>query len=669
MRRASGELAPAGVPLGATLTAEGVVFSVWSAYATQLTLSTFDGEGVETVYAMRPLGDGTHALFVRGASDGLRYGYRAHGPWAPEAGHRFNPSKLLLDPYARRIVGSYDPRGPIVDHVPGDRNRACTEDSAPYVPRSVVARPLTPLPLPERRHALEDSVVYEAHVARMTELCTSVPLEQRGRFAALRAPAVIAHLQRLGVTALELMPVQARMSEPRLLAMGLSNQWGYSPVGFVALEESYATLGDDPRVALRETCLALREAGIDVWLDVVFNHTAELDLDGPTFHLRGLDHKSYYRVGDDGRPIDTTGCGNTLRAEHPRVVSLICDSLRELVLGCGVAGFRFDLGAALGRHGDGPLGPAMRTSPLFLAMDRDPVLSKVRRIVEPWDTQGYALGSFSARTVEWNDRYRDGVRRFFLGDPRVRGDFATRIAGSSDVFEPARGPRTGINYVTCHDGFTLADLVSYDRKHNEANGENNRDGHDPSFEESFGVEGPTHDPSILARRLAKQKALLLTLLLSAGIPMLNMGDELGRTQHGNNNAYCQAFPLRWPDDADPPSSLLTFVQKLVALRAAIPELRRTTFFEAHELSWLERDGQPADWSRAETTLAASIATTGGELWLSWNGGTEPVEFRPPRRYPTAVTVLRSDEHMAPSEDVRERIVLAGRSAAAVRFGG
>ena len=664
VRRASGEIAPAGAPLGATVTRDGVVFSVWSAYATQLTLSTFDGENVETVHTMRPLGDGTHALFLRGASEGLRYGYRAHGPWAPEAGHRFNPAKLLLDPYARRVVGTYDPRGPVVDHVPGDWTRPCNEDSATYVPRSVVTRPLAPLPPPETRHALEDTLVYEAHVARFTELCTDVPLEQRGRLGALRSPTVVQHLKGLGVTALELMPVQARMSEPRLLAMGLTNQWGYSPVGFFALEESYSTVGDDPRVALRETALALGEAGIDLWLDVVFNHTAELDLDGPTFHLRGLDHKSYYRVGDDGRPIDTTGCGNTLRADHPRVVALICDSLREMVVGCGVAGFRFDLGASLGRVDGMSLQDALKVSPLFAAMDADPVLSRVRRIVEPWDTQGYALGGFSSRTVEWNDRYRDGVRRFFLGETNVRGDFATRIAGSSDVFDAARGPRSSLNFVTAHDGFTLADLTAYARKHNEANGEDNRDGHDPNYSENFGVEGDTDDANVLARRRAKQKALLLTLLLSAGIPMLAMGDEVERTQHGNNNGYCQSHSLKW----DLASSVLPFAQRAVALRTLLQELRRTTFFDPSELTWLEADGSPiTDWGRAATAMAALVHTTQGDLWITWNGGAEAAAFAPPRSYPDVQRLLRSDEDLRSDDDPRHGLTLAGRSAAAVLF--
>lgn len=670
---ASGEHPQTNVTLGATVSTDGVTFAVWSAYATQITLSTFEEDGAESLWKMRPLGDGTHAVFVRGAREGLRYGYRAHGPWAPDAGHRFNPNKLLLDPYARRILGGYDPNGPVVDHVPGDRHRACNADSAAFMPRSVVARPLSELPLPEPLHALEDSVVYEAHVARLTELCTRIPVHERGRFAALTAPVVGHHLRSLGVTALELMPVQARMSEPRLLARGLQNEWGYSPVGFFALDERFAEIGADPRLALRAAVSALRAQGIEVWLDMVFNHTAELDLDGPVFHLRGLDHKSYYRLDAEGRPVDTTGCGNTVRAEHPRVVQLICAALREMVIGLGVSGVRFDLGLALARE-EGrstEIGrEAIAHAALFSAMENDPVLSRVRRVVEPWDTAGYALGGFSKTTLEWNDRYRDGVRRFFLGDGTMRGDFATRVAGSSDVFGVARGPRCGVNFVTAHDGFTLADLVEYTHKHNEANGEDNRDGHEPNYSENFGVEGPSSDPEIVAARRAKQKALLLTLLMSAGTPMLAMGDEVGRTQHGNNNGYCQIFPMAWPSTPaeSAEGSLLAFVQRLAALRASLPELARSTFFTREELMWLEPDGtEVTDWHEPSSLLAARLHTHRGVLWLAWNGGNEPRTFLPPGKFSDCLVLLRSDEEDGRDDAPTRSLTLRGRSAAAVLF--
>jgi isoamylase len=603
---------------GAHCEGDGVRFAVFSSVADGVDVCVFDEGGRETRHPLE-LGDGGvwHG-HVPGAGHGTRYGFRVHGPWDPGAGLRCNPAKLLLDPYARAVRGGVEWHPAV--------NGGDPADSAPYVPRSVVsAEPFEWGDDRPPRTALADSVIYEAHVKGLTYLHPDVPQPLRGTYAGLAHPAVIEHLQRLGVTAVELLPVHQFVHDGALVARGLRNYWGYQPIGYFAPHNEYAASGDAV-AEFKQMVRALHAAGLEVLLDVVYNHTAEGNQDGPTLCFRGLDNPAYYRLAEDRRYyVDDTGVGNTLDTHRPAALRLVMDSLRYWAQEMHVDGFRFDLAATLGR-GASDFDP----SGAFLdAVGQDPVLSEVKLIAEPWDWGGYDLGDFPAGWSEWNGRYRDTVRDFWRGTPGTLADFATRLTGSSDLFGRGRRPTASINLVTVHDGFTLNDLVSYDAKHNEANGEGNRDGNDDNRSWNCGAEGPTDDPSVLELRARQRRNFLATLLLSDGVPLLLGGDELGRTQRGNNNAYCQDNEISWVDWTQADRDLFEFVARVCRLRREHDVFRRTRFFAAGELRWLRPDGQrmeAADWSNPG---ARAAAVGGADGLLLVNAWWEPLSFRLP----------------------------------------
>jgi isoamylase len=611
-------------PLGATFDGGGVNFAVFSAHATRMELCLFDPAGKRQVacYTLPEYTDQVWHGYLPNARPGQLYGYRAHGPYAPEEGHRFNPHKLLLDPYARMLHGQirwsdalygYRIRGARAD-LSFDRR-----DSAVAMPKCVVVddayhwrgerRPQVPWP---------ETVVYEAHLAGLTNRLDGVMPNHRGTFAALANPRVIDHLVKLGITSIELLPVHAFAQDRHLIEKGLRNYWGYNTLAFFAPEPSYLSEGSLHEIRMAVT--RLHNAGIEVILDVVYNHTAEGSELGPTLSFRGLDNASYYRLLHDNPRyyVNDTGTGNTVNCAHPRVVQMIADSLRYWVEAFHVDGFRFDLGVTLGRTDNGfdPNGA------LFTALRQDPVLAGVKLISEPWDIglDGYQLGRHPPGLAEWNGRYRDIVRRFWQGEPGQRGPLAGSLHGSADLFDHAgRRPWASVNFVTAHDGFTLHDLVSYEHKHNEANGEDNRDGHDDNASRNWGVEGETDDPAIRAQRERMKRAMLATLLVSQGTPMLLAGDEFGRTQGGNNNAYCQDNEISWLDwsllDGEEGRSLAAFVARLTALRRRHASLRSAHYLHGDremaagvlDSAWFDEKGHAmteADWSFAEGRLLA-----------------------------------------------------------------
>jgi isoamylase len=593
-------------PLGATWDGLGVNFALFSERATAVDLCLFDS-AADTVESVRlPLVEHTDMVwhgYLPDVNPGQLYGYRVHGPYAPDEGLRFNPHKLLVDPYAKaigRTVRWHDALfGYTVGHRDGDLSFD-TRDSAPYAPMSaVVDSSFTwgddrPLRIPWHR-----TVIYELHVKGFTALHPLVPEPLRGRYAALTLEPVLDHFRSLGVTAVELMPVHHHSYDRHLVQRGLTNYWGYNTLAYFAPDLRYSTLGD-PLESVREFKMmvrALHAAGIEVILDVVYNHTTEGSHLGPTLSLRGIDNAEYYRLmpGDARHYLDFTGCGNTLNMQSPRVLQLIMDSLRYWVTDMHVDGFRFDLASALARE----LYEVDRLGAFFDVIHQDPVISQVKLIAEPWDLGegGYQVGNFPVLWTEWNGKYRDTVRRFWRGDKGVVSEMATRLAGSSDLYgHSGRRPYSSINFVTCHDGFTLHDLVSYNEKHNEANGEDNRDGESHNLSHNFGVEGPTDDPEIRAMRERQKRNFLATLLLSQGVPMIGHGDEMGRTQQGNNNGYCQDNELTWVHwnlDAEQ-QDLLEFARALVAIRRAQPVLRRRRFFNgraARDVVWLASTGR------------------------------------------------------------------------------
>jgi len=589
-------------PLGAHWDGEGVNVAVFSAHASRIDLCLFDDSGRRELarLALPEYTDEVWHGYLPGASPGLVYGLRAHGPFDPMAGHRFNPAKLLIDPCARQL------RGPLVWHdaLHGGVQSADSRDSAPFVPKAVVVADET-APDDRPRTPWDRTVIYEAHVRGLTLRHPAVPARIRGTVAALAHPAILDHLLRLGVTAIELLPVQAILHDRFLLDRGLSNYWGYQTLCHFALEARYLPSAED-RAAFSGAVRALHAAGIEVILDIVLNHSGEGDHRGPTLCWRGLDNASYYRLHstDRSRYVNDTGCGNTLDLSNPRVLHWVMDCLRHWAITYGIDGFRFDLGATLARGRDG----AFDGSAAFLsALRQDPLLSTLKLIVEPWDLGpgGYALGRFPPGLAEWNDRFRDSARRFWAGDPHVRADLAARLAGSADIFDRAgRRPWASINFVAAHDGFTLHDVTAYERKHNAANGEDNRDGRDANFSRNWGLEGETDDDAIDARRLSVARALLATLFASAGTPMLLAGDEVRRTQKGNNNAYCQDNETSWLDweraarpDAE---ALRAFVCRLLALRRDWAPLRPRQFPHGMEellpgladIAWFDADGRP-----------------------------------------------------------------------------
>jgi glycogen debranching enzyme GlgX/4-alpha-glucanotransferase len=607
-------------PLGATADATGVNFAVFSAHARAIEVCLYDRDGVqETARFMLPerSGDVWHG-HVAGIGAGTRYGLRAHGPDAPGEGHRFDPAKLLLDPYATMLDRPLSLHATMLG--PGD--------SGPHMAKAIVAagdsvqQAATPF-VPWHR-----TVLYELHVRGFTRRHPAIPEAQRGTFAALAHPAAIAHLTGLGITTLEVMPCAAWIEERHLAARGLRNAWGYNPVAFLAPDPVLAPGG---WAEVRDAVATLAAAGIETIVDVVLNHSGEGDEFGPTLSLRGLDNATYYRLRDDrARYVDDTGCGNTLALDRPPVLRLAMEALRVWALRAGVHGFRFDLATALGRRADG-FDPA---APLLAAIAQDPVLRRLKLIAEPWDPGpgGYQAGRFPALWGEWNDRFRDTARRFWRGDGGLAGDLATRLAGSADLFADKRRPSRSVNFVVAHDGFTLADLVSYAGKHNEANGEDNRDGTDDNHSWNHGIEGPSDDPAIMAARLADQRALLATLLLARGTPMLAMGAELGHSQGGNNNAYAQDNETTWLDWARPAPGLAAFVTRLSAFRQAHPALHRDRFLTGApcdgtgllDVAWRAADGAAmADWAGAET-LVAVFAAEGDRVALVCHRGPAPV---------------------------------------------
>ncbi len=576
-------------PLGAHYDGQGVNFTLFSAHAERVELCIFDANGQEHRYDLPGhSGDIWHG-YLPDARPGLRYGYRVHGPWQPAEGHRFNPAKLLIDPCARQIDGEFKDN-PLLH---AGHNEPDYRDNAAIAPKCVVvvdhydweddAPPRTPW---------GSTIIYEAHVKGLTYLHPEIPVEIRGTYKALGHPVMINYLKQLGITALELLPVAQFASEPRLQRMGLSNYWGYNPVAMFALHPAYACSPETALHEFRDAIKALHKAGIEVILDIVLNHSAELDLDGPLFSLRGIDNRSYYWIREDGDYHNWTGCGNTLNLSHPAVVDYACACLRYWVETCHVDGFRFDLAAVMGRT------PEFRQdAPLFTAIQNCPVLSQVKLIAEPWDIApgGYQVGNFPPLFAEWNDHFRDAARRFWLHYDLPLGAFAGRFAASSDVFKRnGRLPSAAINLVTAHDGFTLRDCVCFNHKHNEANGEENRDGTNNNYSNNHGKEGLGGTLDLVERRRDSIHALLTTLLLSQGTPMLLAGDEHGHSQHGNNNAYCQDNQLTWLDWSQASSGLTAFTAALIHLRKRIPALMENRWWEEGDgnVRWLNRYAQP-----------------------------------------------------------------------------
>ncbi|MEO0496485.1 MAG: glycogen debranching protein GlgX [Pseudomonadota bacterium] len=637
-------------PLGATPDEGGVNFAVYSRHAHKAMLCLFDENGNETQIITLPERQG-HVWhgYVQGLKTGQQYGFRMDGPYKPLEGHRFNPHKLLIDPYGKRLTGHPIWNDAVFGYqvgAKGDDLSFSTTDSAPYMPRSVVVDTNRRWEDPGRpRHSLKDSVIYEAHVKGLTAGRADIP--NAGTFLAMASDPILEHLNKLGVTAVELLPVQAFLNEQFLLDRKLTNYWGYMTHGFFAPDPRYLHNGDIAE--FQQMVKRFHSAGIEVILDVVYNHTAEGSEMGPTLMFRGLDNASYYRLAEGGRfYINDTGTGNTLDFESPAVIRLVMDSLRYWVEVMHVDGFRFDLCTTLGRTRRG----FERDGPFFRAIGQDPVLNQVKLIAEPWDIGpgGYQLGAYPAPFLEWNDQFRDNVREFWRDDPKKIAAMAARISGSAQFFDhDGRAATSSLNFLTAHDGFTLQDTVSYSRKHNLANGEDNRDGHANNHSDNMGVEGPTDDPDILAARARRKRNLMATLMLSQGTPMMLAGDEMSNSQGGNNNAYCQDNEIgwvNWPDDDDP---FFEFCQQAIAFRNMHPLLRQGRFLHSTkrvvdgepDLFWRRFNGNPMtqdDWDRPDlNTLVVEMRMASGSpeyvrregaLLLVFNRGDE-IEITPP----------------------------------------
>jgi glycogen operon protein len=683
-------------PLGATWTGLGVNFALFSANATKVELCLYDDSGKNEI-ARLELPEYTNEVFhgfLPDARPGTNYAYRVHGPYEPEKGHRFNPNKLLLDPLAKAVVGKlqWDPSLFGYEMESGDDLTFDTRDSAAFMPKSrVIDSAFTwGIDAPPRT-SWERTVLYEAHVKGFTKQHPAVPEEFRGTYAGLAHPDVLAYIRRLGVTAVELLPVHMFVDDSQLLEKGLKNYWGYNTISFFTPARRYAHNPDFAFAEFKEMVARLHEAGLEVILDVVYNHTAEGNERGPTLSFKGIDNASYYRLLPD-QPryyINDTGTGNTFNLSHPRTLQMVADSLRYWVQEMHVDGFRFDLGTILAREPGG----FNQTSGFLNVCMQDPVLSQVKLIAEPWDIGpgGYQVGAFPPGWAEWNDQFRDTVRAFWKGDEGTTPDLATRLCASPDMFDhTGRRPWASVNFITAHDGFTLNDIVTYNEKHNEANGENNRDGSSDNRSWNCGVEGPTDDPEIMALRTRQLRNMLATLLLAQGTPMLLAGDEFGRTQQGNNNAYCQDNEISWLDwdIKEKSQGLIRFVQKLTRLRAEYPILRRGRFLGqavneelgVRDITWIDTGGiemSPETWqdpgTRCFGMLVDGRAQVSGvrrrgqdaTLLVVFNAFYDMVEFTLPRVEGGEVWRLRIDTNQ-PGEDgarfqVGEVYKVTGRS--------
>ncbi|MEX5633796.1 glycogen debranching protein GlgX [Parafrankia sp. FMc2] len=622
-------------PLGATFDGSGTNFAIFSEVAERVELCLFDPSGAERRIEMRERDAFVWHAYLPTVLPGQRYGYRVHGPHDPAQGHRCNPNKLLLDPYAKAVDGEIDWDQAVFGYNFGDPESVNTADSAPHMMKSVVISPFFDWngDRPPRR-PYNETIIYEAHVRGLTMRHEGLPEEYRGTYAGVAHPMMIDHYHRLGVTAIELLPVHQFVHDEHLVSRNLRNYWGYNSIAFLAPHNGYSSAGGDGRQVqeFKGMVRNLHEAGIEVILDVVYNHTAEGNHMGPMLSFRGIDNAAYYRLVDDDPQyyMDYTGTGNSMRVRHPHVLQLIMDSLRYWVTEMHVDGFRFDLAATLARE----FYDVDRLSSFFDLVQQDPVVSQVKLIAEPWDLGegGYQVGNFPPLWTEWNGQYRDTVRDFWRGQDHGIAEFASRLTGSSDLYEnDGRRPYASINFVTAHDGFTLRDLVSYNDKHNEANGEENRDGSDDNRSWNCGVEGPSDDPAITRLRNAQARNLLATLLLSQGVPMLVAGDEMGRTQGGNNNAYCQDNPISWLDwsDAERNADLIEFTAQVAHLRRAHPVFRRRRFFQGESIRGSaggeDNSGGSPDGAEAVEVAAKDIVwlrPDGNEMSdTDWESGT------------------------------------------------
>jgi glycogen operon protein len=677
--------------LGAKADGKGINFALFSSNATRVELCLFEPDGQRET-ARIPLPEYTDEIwhgYVSGLAAGQLYGYRVHGPYAPAEGHLFNPQKLLVDPYATLLEGEFKWNEALLGYVPGEGNgdTPSETDSAAFMPKCVVTPPPSrwrgPLSSLKRKrdpHSWSETIVYETHVKGLTQLHPDIPHKKRGTFAGLAHPGAVEHLVSLGVTAIELLPVQAFCHDQHLVEKGLRNYWGYSPISYFAPARHYLSAPDINEI--RTAVERLHEAGIEVLLDVVYNHTAEGDHLGPTLSFRGIDNAVYYKLDDDPRfYFDTTGCGNTLDLDHARVLQLVTDSLRYWVETFRIDGFRFDLASAVARKGRA----FDAESPFLAALRQDPVLSRVKLIAEPWDLgeDGYQVGNFPPGWAEWNDRFRDDARAFWRGDEGMLPGLSAALLASAAHFDrKGRRPWSSVNFVTAHDGFTLADVYAYNDKHNEANGEGNRDGHDDNRSWNCGVEGETDDADAIALRLRMRRNLMATLMLSQGTPMMLMGDEQGRSQQGNNNAYCQDNELtwmRWAGIDQDDLAFRDFTRGLIEIRRTRPLLRQPRFLHGEEVAkgvknviWLRADGaemSPDDWANGlNRSVALQLADAKGHaILLVLNAYHEGVAFDvsdPPKGGRWRILVDTERAMATPSGNLLQhgkQLIVAGRS--------
>ncbi len=691
-------------PLGASYDGAGTNFAVFSEVADSIELCLFDDGGMEQRIALPEYDAFVWHGYLPGVGPGQRYGYRVHGPYDPARGQRANPNKLLLDPYTKAIEGHIDWDESLFGYhfgAPDERNDA---DSGPHMMKSVVINPYFdwrsdhPLRVP-----YHESIIYETHVKGMTIQHPDIPMGVRGTYAGLAHPVMIDYLTKLGVSAVELMPVHQFVNDSTLHDKGLHNYWGYNTIGFFAPHNSYSSAGErgEQVQEFKAMVRALHEAGIEVILDVVYNHTAEGNHLGPTLSFRGLDNAAYYRLSDDdpSKYVDYTGTGNSFNARNPHALQLLMDSLRYWIIEMHVDGFRFDLAATLARE----LHDVDRLAAFFDLVQQDPIVSQVKLIAEPWDVGegGYQVGNFPPLWSEWNGKYRDTVRDFWRGEPATLGEFASRLTGSSDLYASSgRKPMASVNFVTAHDGFTLNDLVSYNSKHNEANGEGNRDGSDDNRSWNCGAEGPSDDVDVVALREQQKRNFLTTLFVSQGVPMLLHGDEFGRTQGGNNNAYCQDNPISWVEWTMEAQNevQLTFTRELSALRREHPVLRRRRFFEGkavhvagealRDIAWFTPAGadmSEADW---ETGYAKSVTVflngdaipspdqrgqqvTDDSFLLLFNGDASSIDFTLPNseygeRWEVAIDTTNPLHVESPSVKADSILTVGGRSVLVLR---